>query len=100
MGKNNMSMKHFFKLVLYVGLVVLFLNCSAPVTNTLSLEGQWTVKLDSLNVGEEQNWATTNFQGIPINLPGTLDDAGIGTPNTLKPELNNYVLSNLARKHQ
>jgi hypothetical protein len=37
---------------------------------------------------------------VDINLPGTLDDAGIGTPNTLEPALNNYVLSYLTRKHQ
>ena len=100
MNKNNRNMKRFFIFVLYVGQVLLFFNCSAPVENKLSLEGQWMVKLDSLNVGEVENWAAAVFQGTPISLPGTLDDAGIGTANTLKPELNNYVLSNLTRKHQ
>ena len=93
MNKNNRNMKRFFIFVLYVGQVLLFFNCSAPVENKLSLEGQWMVKLDSLNVGEVENWAAAVFQGTPISLPGTLDDAGIGTANTLKPELNNYVLS-------
>ena len=100
MNKNNRNMKRFFIFVLYVGQVLLFFNCSAPVENALSLEGQWMVKLDSLNVGEVENWAAAVFQGTPISLPGTLDDAGIGTANTLKPELNNHVLSNLTRKHQ
>jgi hypothetical protein len=93
-------MKRFFIFVLYVGQVLLFFNCSAPVENALSLEGQWLVKLDSLNVGEEENWAANNFEGTTIQLPGTLDDAGIGTPYTLEPKLNNYVLSNLTRKYQ
>ena len=100
MHQNNTSMKRFLKLFLCTGLGILFFNCSSPMKNALSLDGQWTVKLDSLNVGEDENWAATIFEGTSIQLPGTLDDAKIGTPNKLKPELNNYVLSNLARKHQ
>jgi len=93
-------MKRFFYTILHTSLSILFLSCSSPVQNLLSLEGEWTVKLDSLNLGETEKWAATNFKGTEIKLPGTLDDAEIGAPNKLKPELNNYVLSNLARKHQ
>lgn len=100
MNKNSNYAKRFLKLLFYLGLGILFFSCSAPMQNNISLAGQWTVKLDSLNVGKQENWASTKFEGTPINLPGTLDDAGIGKANTLKPELNNYVLSNLARKHQ
>lgn len=93
-------MKPFLRLIFCSGLGILFFNCSTPTENNINLEGQWTVKLDSLAVGEKENWASTNFEGISIHLPGTLDEAGIGKANTLKPELNNYVLSNLTRKHQ
>ena len=67
----------------------------AQTTDQISLAGKWQVKLDSLNIGSNANWASLNFQGMGIDLPGTLDDAGIGTPSSLKPALNNYVLSNL-----
>jgi hypothetical protein len=72
----------------------------SQVNNQMSLAGQWQVRLDSLNVGLSQNWVQKPFSGTSISLPCTLDDAGLGTPNALKPALNNYVLSNLARKHQ
>jgi len=97
---KDRAMQRFLKLWVYIGLGIFFVNCSSPEQNILSLEGQWIVKLDSLNLGEKENWAAANFEGAAIQLPGTLDDAGIGTPNTLEPELNNYVLSNLARKYQ
>ncbi|MFS4417263.1 sugar-binding domain-containing protein [Maribacter sp. 2307ULW6-5] len=76
------------------------LGCDRGAPTSISLEGPWTVRLDSLDVGESEAWASAPFDGAAISLPGTLDDAGMGTPNTLEPELNNYVLSNLARKHQ
>ena len=66
----------------------------------MALSGQWEVKLDSTNIGTDENWASGKFTASKINLPGTLDDAGIGTPNRLEPAINNYVMSNLTRKHQ
>ncbi|WP_236262921.1 sugar-binding domain-containing protein [Aggregatimonas sangjinii] len=96
--KKTVTYIHLLSLMLLV--LLLCYGCGQSQQNTISLHGEWKVKLDSTNVGDSENWASTNFQGRTINLPGTLDDAGIGTPNTLKPELNNYVLSNLTRKHQ
>ncbi|MGB4960379.1 MAG: sugar-binding domain-containing protein [Saprospiraceae bacterium] len=66
----------------------------------ISLSGEWKVRLDSLNVGLSQKWSQSRFEGSSITLPSTLDEANIGAPNKLEPALNNYVLSNLARKHQ
>lgn len=68
--------------------------------NRIDLSGTWQVKLDSLNTGEQQQWFVNSLEGQDIQLPGTLDDASIGTADTLTPALNNYVLSSLARKHQ
>ncbi|MFD2725176.1 sugar-binding domain-containing protein [Hyunsoonleella rubra] len=82
-------------------MIVLFLSaCTSPKVEQIDLSGDWQVKLDSTNVAESENWASSKIEGTSISLPGTLDDAGIGTPNTLEPAINNYVMSNLARKHQ
>ncbi|WP_396600889.1 sugar-binding domain-containing protein [Algibacter sp. R77976] len=81
-------------------LIISIHSCSNSETNNISLSGEWQVKLDATNTGTDNNWASKTFSGTPINLPSTLDEAGIGTPDTLTPVINNYVMSNLARKHQ
>lgn len=93
-------MKRFSLFNILFGLLLFANPCTAQSENQISLAGQWLVKLDSLNQGENAGWYNSAFEGKTIDLPGTLDDAGLGTPNTLEPALNNYVLSNLARKHQ
>lgn len=59
----------------------------AKAQNSIDLSGQWQVSLDSLQT----------FQ--PISLPGNLDLAGLGTPNTLAPDLAKPQLLHLTRKH-
>ncbi|WP_421894650.1 sugar-binding domain-containing protein [Marinoscillum sp.] len=81
--------------LIWVGL----LGCTVPTDNTIDLSGEWTVKLDPDHLGEGQAWYKHSLQGQKIILPGTLDEAQIGIPNTLQPELNNYVLSHLTRAH-
>ena len=93
-------MRNFYYLSIFVFHLMFHGKFIAQTTDQISLAGKWKVKLDSLNIGSNANWASQNFQGMGIDLPGTLDDAGIGTPSSLKPALNNYVLSNLTRKHQ
>ncbi|MCM5664060.1 sugar-binding domain-containing protein [Galbibacter mesophilus] len=104
MTKINHHFSTTIKLLLKFGyifaLIILVSSCSEEQNNTISLAGGWNVKLDSLNLGLQENWANENFEPFAVKLPGTLDDAQIGKPNTLKPALNNYVLSNLTRKHQ
>jgi hypothetical protein len=75
-------------------------SCVTPKVEQIDLSGEWQVKLDSTNIGSVDNWAANIFSGTSINLPSTLDEAGLGTPDTLTPAINNYVMSNLARKHQ
>ena len=70
---------------------ILITSCSPQNDHELSLAGEWMVTLDSSKIDNPDN---------RILLPGTLDDAGIGNKNTLKPEINNDVLSSLTRKHQ
>jgi hypothetical protein len=57
----------------------------------LSLAGTWEVSLTEPHVTQPE-WRN-------VSLPGTLDDAGIGEPLTLKPELTLPVLTRLQRKH-
>ncbi|SDD82939.1 Glycosyl hydrolases family 2, sugar binding domain [Pricia antarctica] len=81
-------------------ILLIWTSSAAQTTNQIDLSGSWQVKLDSTDIGTTENWSKTDLNGETITLPGTLNDAGIGKPNTLKPAVNNYVLSNLARKHQ
>lgn len=65
----------------------------------LSLAGTWQVKLDSANTGIQQKWYNQQFSER-IQLPGTLDDAGMGKPNDLSADkLVKDVLISLIRKH-
>ena len=70
--------------------IVCFLSClmmlTASAQQTMSLSGKWQVRLGTGKV-------------LPIALPGTLDGAGIGTPNTLQPALTKPQLSRLTRNH-
>ena len=81
-------------------IVILTLTACSPRLERIDLSGEWHVKLDSTDVGLHESWASSKIDGTVISLPSTLDDAGLGTPNKLEPAINNYVMSNLARKHQ
>ncbi len=80
--------------------IVILANCSKPAIKEISLEGEWIVVLDSLNVGMQDGWASQTFSGNTIQLPGTLDDAGLGKENTQVPVMDNSVMWGLTRKHQ
>lgn len=76
-------MKHLLYLVIAALLSGLIHGAAAE---TLDLSGRWTVALDSLDRGMAEGYTSTDFADA-INLPGTTDMAGLGTPNALKPEL-------------
>ncbi|WP_104383499.1 sugar-binding domain-containing protein [Sphingobacterium sp. HMA12] len=65
----------------------------------LNLAGQWSVQLDPEDVGVRNGWTNRSFT-TPIKLPGTTDDAGLGTANSLIPALTKPQLSHLTRKHR
>lgn len=77
-----------------------FLLCSwIPVDKkTIDISGQWTVQLDSTDIGLNKGWQNRVFEQ-KVNLPGTTDDFGIGVPNKLKPGLSKPQLSHLTRKN-
>jgi len=65
-----------------------FSSCQRRPKDSLDVSGQWMVSLDSC----QQNPCT-------IQLPGTTDQAGIGTANTLTPGLTKPQILHLTRKH-
>lgn len=77
------TVKYFF-LVMAV-----LLSYHNGMTQKLSLNGHWKVRLDSFDKKEHT-----------VKLPGTLDDAGIGYPNKIEPALNIATLAHLTRKVQ
>ena len=67
---------------------LLALTFTGNAQETISLAGEWSVKLDGQQTGKK------------IHLPGTLDDAGIGKPATLTADsLDKQVLAHLTRRH-
>ncbi|HLP08171.1 MAG TPA: hypothetical protein VK178_08385 [Opitutaceae bacterium] len=73
-----------------LGLLALVTLCRAVAAPTLDLSGDWQVSL------QQPAAPTASWQSI--RLPGTLTDAGIGTPLENKPELNMATLAHLQAK--
>lgn len=64
----------------------------------IDISGQWTVQLDSTDIGLKNGWQNKEFD-LKVKLPGTTDDFGIGFANTLKPVLTKPQLRHLTRKN-
>lgn len=71
-------------------------NGALAGVDRLSLAGKWSVALDSMDVGMAEQWAQKHFADS-LSLPGTLCDAGYGTPCTLQPAMAKEVFQNLKR---
>ena len=90
-----MQIKHIVASVLFL----LFLSSWDSWDKTvIDIAGDWTVQLDSTDTGLKNGWQNMNFKQS-IKLPGTTDDAGIGTANKLKPSLEKLQMSHLTRKN-
>lgn len=74
-----------------------FASCTSPVTQ-MDLSGQWTVCLDSTDVGMDTSFGGKLFD-TSITLPGTTDEARLGTKCTLKPALEKPQLLHLTRAY-
>lgn len=83
-------------------LIVVLAMCAACAEQkngaVIDLSGTWTVALDSTDTGLSNGWENRAF-AQPIQLPGTTDDAGIGTPCALDAKLEKPQLLHLTRKH-
>jgi len=92
---NSLALKRTF---LTLVIVFSFLSSIKAITHKIDLSGSWTFKIDSTNVGVAEKWYTQTFES-KINLPGTLDEAGIGKPNKLQPKFEMPQILYLTRKH-
>jgi len=83
----------------YFFLILLCLQANGQ-RKYLSLAGNWSFKIDSLNEGENDKWYAkpNSFFKQQILLPGTMDDAGYGNPVNVAPVLKREVLLHLWRK--
>jgi Glycosyl hydrolases family 2, sugar binding domain/Glycosyl hydrolases family 2, TIM barrel domain len=72
---------------------------SAKAEETQSLAGTWQIRLDPKGLGLSQNWLDpqTPFENS-ISLPGTTDQARLGTPCRAEPEISKAGLAGLTRK--
>lgn len=77
----------------------LFFSCSTDQPNSISLHGEWTVVLDSLDQGEAEKWYTSDIKGVQITLPGTLAENELGVPHGLTPEISKKTMFHLTRSH-
>jgi len=53
----------------------------------ISLAGQWAFELDPKGVGITEGWFARDLDDL-VELPGSTDENGKGTPNTRPPDLN------------
>ncbi len=91
--------------VLLVGMLVI--SCGSlhegksiatdDLREAISLHGQWALHLDPDSTSSASDPRNLDYN-MQINLPGTLDDAGIGEPNEVEVELKREVMLYLHRK--
>lgn len=84
------------KAIYFILGLVFIVSCTS--IQRIDLSGEWTVALDSLDTGIENQWFNKNFKDR-ITLPGTLCDGGYGIPCTTEPVMEREVFLNLKRKY-
>ncbi|MEM9835836.1 MAG: sugar-binding domain-containing protein [Bacteroidota bacterium] len=82
---------------LFLVLFCCLTGCSVPEPPSISLAGDWTVKLDPEGVGEAANWQNEVLTGDDISLPGTLAEADLGNDPGLTPKLSDTIMFHLSR---
>lgn len=87
-------MKRYF--IAYLFPLLILTACVQKPDNRIDLSGEWGLCFDSTNVKQIDQ---LNFDQS-VQLPGTLDEAGIGKPLELQPELKRSVMLHLYRKHE
>lgn len=67
-------------------LVAIGVSCSSPqAEKTISLEGSWAFRIDSLDKGEQESWFTQSLEES-VELPGSMATNGKGNDITLNTE--------------
>jgi len=68
-------------------------------SDTQSLAGKWQIRLDPKDLGISQDWTDPQVSfAQSISLPGTTDQARLGTPCRAEPEISKAGLAGLTRK--
>ncbi|MFI3287529.1 MAG: glycoside hydrolase family 2 [Rikenellaceae bacterium] len=73
-------------------------SCNNKPSSEISLASQWDIRLDSTDIGLENNWQNMPFDE-KIALPGTTDKAQMGIKDTLTPALQTPQLLKLTRNY-
>jgi hypothetical protein len=74
-----------------------FLASCQQTTNKILLNGEWALHLAPEKPPHSADPQSLDYN-LSIQLPGTLDDAGIGDPNPVEPNLEREVMLHLHRK--
>ena len=74
------------KQFLFVCISLMAFPACKETSPVISLAGEWQFALDSTDVGVTEKWFEHSFTD-KIQLPGTTDEAGYGTPNSLPPSV-------------
>lgn len=90
--------KRYLVLLLISSALVLINTPIAFGSDKIDLSGKWDFSIDSTDAGIDESWFIKQFNN-QIILPGTMDDAGFGIPNTLEPKLEKPQLLRLTRKN-
>lgn len=90
-----MQIKH---IIISVLLLLFLSSWDVEDKPVLNISGDWTVQLDSTDIGLKNGWQNKGFAQL-MKLPGTTDDAGLGAANKLKPGLEKLQMSHLTRKN-
>ena len=61
----------------FISLLFLFLSCSQPKNETMSLAGKWQFQIDNEDIGLSESWFNTNLDDT-IQLPGSMVENGKG----------------------
>ncbi len=82
-------------------LALMLLSCKPSDKYTLDLSGQWSVKLDPDDKGNQQQWYDKDIKSeLSINLPSTLDKADIGQAIVKEAKLDKETLYQLQRRYK
>ncbi len=85
-----------FRYIAFVMILGVALSCKGQ-SDKLSLAGKWNLCLDSTRLPFTIDIKSLKYD-LAISLPSTLDDAGIGNPVNVEPELVRKVMLHLQRK--
>lgn len=86
------------KNTLIASLLLLGLSACNNSVEDINLSGEWTVRLDSTDIGINESWGGKLYE-TSIQLPGTTDAARLGNKCTLKPALEKPQLLHLTRAY-